>query len=1402
MFSSFSDKRPPPLQKSTPSPHTTRSSLDNGVTSLITTDSVQRQRPVPILGTNGTTKTTDVIIEENEENEENESSDDEDALVEDKFEDIGLSDKKNSCDDSIKDDDKKYYKKDYTKDSRKRIKTTSLGTLGLNLSIQLSGVCDSSDGLFTVCYGGKLSADQLKKLNEPGYNLNLSDVEWCLMGRTEVVSPTDAGSIVSSVMQPTDSLDSGDTSGGGIYSSASGYRSNKLVCRTFSLMITNPSKYNISTIMFVVYKATSFSEDFKDHQELAWGVVKSDSVISNKSNDVNSVNRISLNAVGGKDKSLAGLSGMNDDLGLKIPEECFVEPERVAWISVEKSESVAMTKRVAVCSQRLGYESYPFVYKMYGFQSLTGLTFVREELHLPKYCLSVPKALLGLLLEERMPSVERLLGVVERELDVAQKVLDGLQNSASNKKHSNSLLDNGDMTEVQVLDIMDDQIMYVGRLAMELEQAESRVNTLKRGKEVLLDVEKKMRDEYIGCYKYCNDALVKEEEAGMEYNGGTFNETDDKEESEKSRSWRKSRKEKKMKGKSDGTSSQQMGIPVHMGGHRLKKSVQKKVPLLAFIPTNLNMELMHVESVRNRIARKEESGGEESKPGVSGKKTDDGVSESESDEDDGARPIAGVSGVSQTSSSGSQSQQQQLDTFSTATFGVPSAHSLGSKNGGLRRLLLSQSTDGVFCNDSDAWMQRTEQKKKIQQTKEDPLRISSVENDLSTSRAAQVCALHARGLEMTVADLQSHASGRRRNSILKVAAMSSSFAAGSVNDPVAAAAAAAAAAAEADELSQTERANAFSSDTASTAGGGDDSDGVKRSRLTGDVEDWIKCAELMHRVDIVTSQMLSIAVSVVQNTLAMAASGSPHHVNILPRILEVGFLVSVESLLSAYGGELCMLEDLAVAVEWLSTVTIRFVENVKARKPGGVSRSDAPSRDEQHDYTDTSAANRRGFGYSEGVWIRRGTRGRDIRFSQSERGSSGCNDDGAESEIAGIKWGELIVDIEVNSAVAHAIREAKAITLESKSRHKEHIFKKLTRRASSPIMGLAPTSGILDDHFVKGGADEEKGEDDVPKDPMQQPKRAPRFADLKNAMQGINKALHSTPFQKRRDNEPSKFGADDEVAAAAAAEEAAAAEQEAANEEEKNNAVKVVDTEWGCEGKEISVLAAVKLTGVLFTQGINAQQTLVNVRAGGDSSIQTSINRASMQRLKNYAGKYKQAMIQQRGTLRYSMNGAAGLHSPHVPLSTQASEVSGKAHETPVQESVRDELGVLETLLNKAQATVNDSCVFSNEKNVNVLLKTSDLCRFMNGTHGVMCKSGKDRSSMAVTLEQARYLCSQHGVVGGKKSCEIMRRHGVRRYNVWANTGQKNFAFNGFNHTSLPKCMKPPPGCYSGSVQT
>lgn len=56
-----------------------------------------------------------------------------------------------------------------------------------------------------------------------------------------------------------------------------------------------------------------------------------------------------------------------------------------------------------------------------------------------------------------------------------------------------------------------------------------------------------------------------------------------------------------------------------------------------------------------------------------------------------------------------------------------------------------------------------------------------------------------------------------------------------------------------------------------------------------------------------------------------------------------------------------------------------------------------------------------------------------------------------------------------------------------------------------------------------------------------------------------------------------------------------------------------------------------------------------------------------------------------------------------------------------------------------------------------------------------MCKSGKDRTSMSLTLEHATLLHSEHGLSerSAEQTLEAMRRQGVRRENVRQNTGRR-----------------------------
>lgn len=85
-------------------------------------------------------------------------------------------------------------------------------------------------------------------------------------------------------------------------------------------------------------------------------------------------------------------------------------------------------------------------------------------------------------------------------------------------------------------------------------------------------------------------------------------------------------------------------------------------------------------------------------------------------------------------------------------------------------------------------------------------------------------------------------------------------------------------------------------------------------------------------------------------------------------------------------------------------------------------------------------------------------------------------------------------------------------------------------------------------------------------------------------------------------------------------------------------------------------------------------------------------------------------------------------------------------------------------------------------------------------TVGILCKSGKDRTGMSVTLEISRSLVEDLGVLGGSEVCKVLRTYGVRRMNLYANTGQSKFAFNQIQKQMLPSCYKPPPGTHAGNI--
>lgn len=288
-----------------------------------------------------------------------------------------------------------------------------------------------------------------------------------------------------------------------------------------------------------------------------------------------------------------------------------------------------------------------------------------------------------------------------------------------------------------------------------------------------------------------------------------------------------------------------------------------------------------------------------------------------------------------------------------------------------------------------------------------------------------------------------------------------------------------------------------------------------------------------------------------------------------------------------------------------------------------------------------------------------------------------------------------------------------------------------------------------------------------------------------------------------------------------------------------------------------NVLAVVEVLGLSFTQGrycstslifraklivemlvigVNEMQTLANLSSSRDVQKQGDINGTALNRIQNYYDIYRQALDYQltrytpdmievlasvqpspppsatdaSNGMRYSLSPvpAAGIGGmkrrksffrPSLIVSPTTS-AANSALSDAVAKLRKKILQYNERLLDQLKEAVQISQQNPYEKHVDVLLKSSSICRQMVGCIAVLCKSGKDRTSMGVTLEQTRSLVEDLGILNAPEICQLMRQQGVRRMNVYANTGQCMFAFNQIQRRALPMCYRPPPGCHAGNV--
>jgi len=199
----------------------------------------------------------------------------------------------------------------------------------------------------------------------------------------------------------------------------------------------------------------------------------------------------------------------------------------------------------------------------------------------------------------------------------------------------------------------------------------------------------------------------------------------------------------------------------------------------------------------------------------------------------------------------------------------------------------------------------------------------------------------------------------------------------------------------------------------------------------------------------------------------------------------------------------------------------------------------------------------------------------------------------------------------------------------------------------------------------------------------------------------------------------------------------------------------------------------IKFVAVLFTQGIDYQQsialntqtksTIEGYRSPGE--LQREFNERSLTILNSYCHSLPLDVTLLRkidSTLAF-LNGTDEVHAVALPM--------------------------YKTLQDASTGT----------KNIEVLERLEDIAVQLNALRITFCKSGKDRTGMAVTLEQSRYMAKKFGVGTYDKevmihNANIMREYGTRLDVVEKNIKKRCYAINAIQANFLPYEYKPPPG--------
>lgn len=128
------------------------------------------------------------------------------------------------------------------------------------------------------------------------------------------------------------------------------------------------------------------------------------------------------------------------------------------------------------------------------------------------------------------------------------------------------------------------------------------------------------------------------------------------------------------------------------------------------------------------------------------------------------------------------------------------------------------------------------------------------------------------------------------------------------------------------------------------------------------------------------------------------------------------------------------------------------------------------------------------------------------------------------------------------------------------------------------------------------------------------------------------------------------------------------------------------------------------------------------------------------------------------------------------------------------QECQSADMQTVHPLVHALHTTIQESSL--SLKNVDLLKEVERACLLLGGCRVTFCKSGKDRTGMALTLEQSRQLGERFhcGLTQSRllRDANIMRVHGVRLLVAEKNIGKKVYSINSLQAQFLPVLFRPP----------